>query len=182
MRSKKLHQHFLNTENPTEQLLQNIGHSYLSSKGVKTLKRSLGVLWGASPVSPLIFYTPLLPLARTGGRLPAFGVNRRMSHRVGGRVRSGGAGPGPPLAAVPLRTPRAARRANVAHGGHSELTFRAVSRSRLHRFGFLEGFSWSPHWFWLDNFYGCHCFLVLRLRPQFMEETRHLVHSNLTKT
>lgn len=128
--------------------------------------------------------TPLLPLARTAGHLPAFWVNSCMFHRVcrlliirvcsgpvWGGFGSGGGGPGPPVTArfegcalrsgapltpVPLRTPRAARRAAFTHSGHFERTLRSVSSSYLHRFGFLEGFSCSLHRLWLDNFWGWH--------------------------
>ncbi len=135
--------------------------------------------------------TPLLPLTRAAAHLPAFWVNSSMFHRicrlpiirvcsgpVWGGFGSGGGGPGPPfttrfegcalrpgapLAPVPLRTPRAARRAAFTHSGHFELTLGPVRSSYLHLFGFLEGFSRSLHWLWLDNFCGWHFYFKVTL-------------------
>ncbi len=139
--------------------------------------------WGASPVSPLtrVFAlgpdAALLPRTRTPARLAASLVSSIMFHRrvqtsrvssgtVRGGFGGGGAGPGASLAAeccalrpgdphtlVPLRTPRAARRAAFTHSGHF------VNRSHLHRFTSLDGLTWSVHLFWFDDFCGWHVYL-----------------------
>lgn len=135
---------------------------------------------------------PLLPRTRTGGHLLAFWVNSSVFQRVSrpatvrvclgavcGGAGSGGAGPGSPLTArlygcalrpgaplapaVPLRTPRAARRAAFTHSGHFEFIFCPVDRSYLHRFGLLEGFSCSLYRFLLYYLCGWHFYFKVTL-------------------
>lgn len=121
---------------------------------------------------------PLLPLTRTDAHFPGFGADSGVFHRAGRlpvirvclgpvRRRSGSAGPGSPLTvcsggcsrrsggpvtACALRAPRAAGGAAFTHSGHFERTVCAVSRSYLHRFGFLDGFSCRLHCFGFNHF------------------------------